>query len=90
MPPLSLNPQALLTELGDGNAVVLHLETKFYFTLNATGLTVWKALGDGLACTPRALAEKLAAEYRVTPEVAERDVAALLDVLLREKLVLAG
>jgi hypothetical protein len=80
----------LLTELGDGTGVVLDLDTKFYFTLNPTGLAVWKALGaapDG--SSPRALAEQLASEFAVETAVAETDVQELLRTLLVEGLVKA-
>ena len=36
----------VLTEMGDGAGVLLHLGTKFYYTLNATGVAVWKALAE--------------------------------------------
>jgi hypothetical protein len=38
------NRDVILTELGDGMGVLLHLGTKFYYTLNATGVAAWKAL----------------------------------------------
>ena len=38
------HPQVLFTEIDDGSGVLLHLDTKFYYTLNATGVVVWKAL----------------------------------------------
>jgi len=82
------HPQVLFTEIDDGSGVLLHLDTKFYFTLNATGVVVWKALveraeGAGL----ETIAERLVAEFRVTKEVAERDVAAVLEQLRGDRLV---
>jgi hypothetical protein len=78
------DPQVLLTELGDGTGVLLHLETKFYYTLNRTGVVVWKALVDG--DSPAAVAERLARAFRVAPEQAEPDVAAVIESLVGEGL----
>jgi predicted secreted protein len=86
MSEMQPNPQALFTELDDGTGVLLHLETKFYFTLNPTAVVVWKSLGEG--ATPAAIADRLTATFRVEREAAERDVTALLDELLAGGLVL--
>jgi hypothetical protein len=72
------HPQVLLTEMGDGTGVLLHLETKFYYTLNATGVALWKALAEPSARTAPALAEHLAGAFDVTLDDAARDVAKLL------------
>jgi Coenzyme PQQ synthesis protein D (PqqD) len=81
------NPQVLFTEIDDGSGVLLHLDTKFYYTLNPTAVAVWKALGEGVAMD--VIAGRLAAEFLVTPEVARRDVVTVLDDLLAEGLVTA-
>jgi hypothetical protein len=78
--------KCLLTELDDGTGVVLNLETKFYFTLNATAVVVWKELL--LAPKTRAeLSARLVSEFEVEEAVAASDVALLVDELLREGLV---
>lgn len=85
------NPQVLFTEIDDGTGVLLHLDTKFYFTLNATGVVVWRALverSEGADVTT--VAERLVAQFRVTRDVAERDVAALLEQLRKDGLVAAN
>ena len=87
--PLRPNPQVLLTELGDGTGVLLHLETKFYFTLNSTAVAVWKALEQAPA-TEAALAETLVREFEVELETAQRDVAELVRELVDEELLLRG
>jgi hypothetical protein len=87
-PPIRLNPRCLLTELGDGTGVVLDLDTKFYFTLNQTGVVVWKELGDApQGRSMQALAETLAREFAVDLAQAEVDVRALVETLLVEGLV---
>ncbi len=81
------NPQVLFTELEDGTGVLLHLDTKFYYTLNATGVVVWKGLAEA-APSLAAIAAKIAATFRVEPEAAAKDVEALLAELLADGLVL--
>jgi Coenzyme PQQ synthesis protein D (PqqD) len=77
----------------DGTAVLLHMQTKFYFTLNETGVFVWKLLsssgapGEGWARD--AVATKLTEEFDVDLARATADLDALLDELRAEKLLLA-
>ena len=74
----------IVTEL-DGEAVLLHLDTKMYFSLNAMGVTIWKLLDEGL--TLGQIGERLFQEYDVTPEKAQQCVLDLVDQLNDEKLV---
>ncbi len=83
------NPQVVLTEMRDGTAVLLNLDTKFYFTLNASGVFVWKLVAAGGEWTAVTLAERLTREFDVAQEIALADVAALLTELRAEKLVVA-
>ena len=78
----------ILTEMKDGTGVLLDLRTKFYFTLNETGVAVWKMLAAGEAAEPHALAEKIAQRFD-TPsvEAVEADVKALLEELAAEGLL---
>lgn len=84
--PLRQHPRCLLTELTDGTGVLLHLDSKFYYTLNETGLFVWKALGRGER-DPGALVRLLCDEFDVDDETARHDIGALLDDLIAEGLV---
>ena len=86
MSEMQPNPQALFTELDDGTGVLLHLETKFYFTLNPTAVVVWRSLGEGASLA--AIADRLTTTFRVEREVAERDVTAILEEMLSGGLVL--
>ena len=74
----------IVTEL-DGEAVLLNLETKLYFSLNATGVAIWKLLEEGL--TLGQIGERLFQEYDVTPEKAQQSVLDLVGQLNDEKLV---
>jgi hypothetical protein len=78
---------AVLTELQDGTGVLLNLQTRFYFTLNATGVEAWKLLGDGVP-DAATLALRLAAAFPdADPAAVRADVEALLAELVREALV---
>ena len=82
------NPQALFTELDDGTGVLLHLDTKFYYTLNPTAVFVWKALSRAGAGSVDAIAEAITREFQVERSDAERDVAELLAEMLADGLLL--
>jgi hypothetical protein len=74
----------IVTEL-DGEAVLLNLDTKLYFSLNATGVRIWNLLAEGL--TLGQIGEQLFQEYDVTPEKAQQCVLDLIGQLNDEKLV---
>lgn len=85
-PGLHASEDALLTELRDGTGVLLDLSTRFYFTLNRTGVLAWKLLAGG-AHDAAAIASGVAARYPdADPAAVRRDVEALLDELRAEKL----
>ena len=87
---LKASQDVLLVELNDGTAVLLHLGTKFYFTLNPTGLTVWKALAATEAgVSPQHLIESLTRHHQVDSERAARDLDPLLAEMRVEGLVAA-
>jgi hypothetical protein len=77
---------AIFAELGDGTGVILDLQTKAYFTLNPTGVFVWKTLS---AAPTDALdvARQLSGAFEVEPARAVGDVEDLLRRLGAEALV---
>lgn len=86
---LHATSRCLCTELADGTAVVLHLDTKFYYTLNPTGLTVWRSLEKGPQAVD-AIVKEIVREYEVDSDAASKDVTTILRHLLDEGLVEAG
>lgn len=84
--PLGVNERCLLTELADGSGVVLHLDTKFYYTLNAAGVVVWKGIAAGDR-DAKGAAQRLVAGFEVDPETAQRDAASLVAYMLSEGLL---
>jgi hypothetical protein len=83
-----LDSSAVLSEFQDG-AVLLDLRTKQYLILNASAGAVCARLTAGSA-TIGDLVSLLCERYAVSPEEAERDVAALLTELEGERLVCPG
>jgi hypothetical protein len=81
-----VNPNCLLTELGDGTGVLLDLDTKFYFTLNETGVFAWKAISKHPA-TAEELAAMVAGVFEVSVGRALADISALLDQLVVDALI---
>ena len=79
------DPDVVCTELGNKEAVLLHLKTKMYYSLNETGLRIWQLLNDGL--TLNEISERLQQEFDVTPEKARESVMNLINELIAEKLV---
>lgn len=81
------HPDVVFTPLDDAEGILLHLETKRYYTLNETGCRIWELAAMGR--TPAEIAHVLAEEYEVTPDAARRHTEALLDELRGEQLLLA-
>jgi hypothetical protein len=76
--PLRLHPDVRAAHTDDGT-VLLHLRTGRYWQLNNTGAHVLRELLAGNP--PGDVATGLAARYNIEPELAQRDVAALIEQL---------
>lgn len=81
------NPAVVCTELDEG-AVLLNLDTKYYFNLNETGLRIWQIMDDSL--NSMEMAERLAGEYDVDLERAKSSVVRLLGKLKKEELIISA
>lgn len=79
------HPQVVDTPLDDDETVLLHLETKTYFTLNATGGRIWRGLKAGKA--PDQIVAELEETYDVTREHAAASVHELIETLAQRGLV---
>ncbi len=81
--------RVVLTELKDGTGLLLHLGSKLYFTLNRSGMLVWKAIVRQEA-TRAELVRLLVDTFETTSAQVEVDLDALLDEMLSEQLVHAA
>jgi Coenzyme PQQ synthesis protein D (PqqD) len=84
MAKLSWHPEVVHTELEDG-AILLHLGTKFYYSLNETGRTIWALLES--TDDPADLSRGLLDRYQVTEEHARAAVSRFVAALQSEELL---
>ena len=82
---LRLHPQVVDTKLDEGEVVLLHLDSKMYYSLNRTGERIWQGLKDGL--TSKEISRRLQEEFGVDPERADRSVLELVKELSQQNLV---
>lgn len=80
----TISADAAFAAVEDG-AVVLHMGTKRYYSLNETGTFVWRRLEDGIARAE--IVDQVVHEYDVGITEAEMAVARLLDELVQESLI---
>ena len=71
----------------DDGAVVVHCESGYYYTLNATGTCLWELLSEGER-TQEELVAELARALRAGRGGVAADVHTHLDDLRRENLVI--
>ena len=81
------HPQVIFTELADGTGVLLHLLTKFFFSLNPTSTFLWKLLRKG-GVTQDDMVRKLIDRYRVSKTKARQDVERFITYLQKEELLI--
>lgn len=75
----------VFTDLDGTEGVLVDLNTKQYFQLNATASLIWRGLAGG--ATAEAIAREMAAEYDVTIDHARRSVDTAIGELVRHRLV---
>jgi hypothetical protein len=72
------------TKLDDGEIVLLHLQSKIYYSLNATGERIWQGLKDGLVL--KEISRRLQAEFDVDENSADQSVVDLVNELRQQHL----
>ena len=73
------------TELENGEAVLLHMGTQSYYSLNQTALHMWHLMKEGR--TLNEVSEGVEAEFDISREEALKSVIELATNLVSEKLV---
>lgn len=79
------HPDVVYTELQNGEAVLLHLDTQTYYSLNETGTLIWQSVEQGLPVSD--ISQKLQEQYEVAPTQAQQSVTTLLQDLAAADLV---
>ena len=78
--------QVVDTKLDEGEVVLLHLESKMYYSLNPTGERIWQGLKEGL--TLKEISRRLQEEFDVESNSADKSVLDLVNELCEQKLAL--
>ena len=79
-----ISADATCAVVEDG-AVVLHMRTKRYFSLNETGAAVWRMLEDGAPLSE--IPARLAEMYEIDTATAQESLTRLLGELVAEELI---
>ena len=82
---IAVNRPHAISETIDGEAVIVNLETGWYYTLSGVGVAVWNAIQQPV--DPDEVARVLARTYELPAEVVADDVNALVEILAHEQLV---
>lgn len=78
----------VFTDLDDGSGVLLHLENKFYYSLNPTGSFIWKLLEEKEELSEDSILEAVIDNFEVDEKEARKDVEEFLNDLIKEGLVI--
>lgn len=73
------------TPLDDGEAVLLHLSTREYYTLNETGSLVWALVEEGIS--EGDMVDRITVTFEISQEEARAQVAEYLANLMAEGLI---
>lgn len=65
--------------------VLLDLDTSDYFSMNELGALIWERLGEGVDITK--IVDEVCRTYAVDAQLATNDVEALIEQLLKRKLL---
>lgn len=84
----TVNAPAVVSEVIDGEAVILNLRSGHYFSALHTGAVVWEWIDGG--ASDEEVAAALASRYGLPASEAARGVSAFLSELLRHELVTEG
>ena len=79
------DPNVVLTELRNGENVLLHIGTQTYYTLNESGSVIWHMMSKGF--TLGEITQRLQTQYDVSPGRARQSVFDLIAELANAKLL---
>lgn len=85
---VSKDPSQIISRTVDDEALIIHLSSGSYYSLNAVGTRVWESI-DGLR-TAGEVAEIIHQEYDFDFATVETEVMSLLADLVQEGLVQVG
>jgi hypothetical protein len=78
------HPEVVDTTLDEGEVVLLHLESKTYYSLNLTGQRIWQGIKEGLTLSE--ISQRVQQEFEVDADRVDRSVIDLVNDLCQQKL----
>jgi hypothetical protein len=81
----SVNTGQVISEIIDGEAVMINLTTGNYYSLNEVGAAVWEAVAAGASAAEAA--ERMSSRYDGSPEEIAGAVESLIEQLKGEELI---
>ena len=82
---VSPHAEVVDTDLDGSEVVLLHLDSKTYYSLNATGRQIWKGLKEGQ--TLKSISQRLVEMFDVDADHADQSVLTLIRDLIDHQLV---
>lgn len=84
-----IHPSVLFTDLEDGTSVLLHLDSKYYYTLNETGTIIWRTLMENEGVATTEIARSLAANvFGADENVVLADIEEMFREMVSERILL--
>lgn len=80
-----LNEPQVTAKVMDGEAVIIHLGTGIYYSMEGVGCSVWESITSG--SDTDSIAESVAGRYGVDREMAAADIERLVSELIAQELV---
>jgi len=83
---ISRKKEVIFTELDEDEAVLLSLENKIYYSLNETGMAIWRLINGKR--TIEDISAMVAGEFSVAAERINKPVLEFIKTLEKEKLII--
>lgn len=77
----------VFTPLEDGTGVLLNLETLFYYSLNRTGVALWKEIDSKKVLTADELVRSICDRFEISDDVASREIGQFVARLQELKII---
>jgi hypothetical protein len=82
----SINSDRVVWRDIEGEAVILNLDTGYYYNLNAIGSLIWRLLDEKKDISK--IIETISKDYNISVNRAKKDLDSLISDLKKEKLLL--
>lgn len=83
-----INAPSVISEVIDGEAIILNFDSGSYYSLNESGMAIWQGILQGRSCAQ--IERDLQQRYDAPPETVAADLAELVQRFLSEQLIVAA